>query len=1261
MVFSAMCDGSAGPVAFHLDNAILLDGVCAVPFVRWDAEIDFTGGSSPGRQHVRFGGFTLDVERWDAQFFGISLAQAVQTDPQQRMLLSLSYSVLVAGRETVSMVKGMSRSVAIGICSSEYAGCLAEVRAQVTPFTSLAAAMSVACGRISYTFGMQGPCVSVETACSSSLMCTHISMKFTRSLESDSAMAGGVCTTLQPYGYTLFLVSGMLAQDSRCKTLDQAADGYVRAEGCGLIELQPYADSMESILVAIRGSASNQDGRSSSLTAPNGPSQQAVLRSALRDGAVMCEEYRQLEMHGTGTSLGDPIELGAATAVLLNEKETRGPLSLWAAKTAYGHAEGSAGILGVLHALTSISHAHTSFITNLRSINRFVADTMSVSNSTLAPRQNISLLSTLSSEFVAATGVSAFAFQGTNAHVVLGSEDDCFAHTTNGKVVWEERSIWVAPRLHPFLTVAHVALKTLNVFMHMLSCAMNTSYLWERSLCGRSVIPETGLMELSNVAARSCLAESSTTFNLSLTNLSFHLPLVMPDTNVTSGVLNPLANCLMNVRTGEYEIQDLCHHFNSTSSVYLDGTALHSHSGIPMVMLSMYAPMRTTQSFMDYTLLGLCSASVSSYTVACSMFGGSVQLDLKKIDGSGYKAHPAAMENCLQLNSRADASMANDITYSVESFSVVGCACRVNGITSLRVTTALGPNSSSIGTFSLQDGQQSTGLAIGTGVHTQALSKILPLVTKTTVWGNDFKCGRVSHVLGNQCADASISLHQRASIQSQVWEIITTLLGTPLEPETPLLDAGLDSLGAVELRSCLARTIGVQPLELVPYLAIDYPTVNAITAYLESEVASRRSTNNIAELPRHRDNALDTVPNHVLHCQVMDIVASLLGMPVEPDEPLLDAGLDSLGVAELRIVLARHIGIAPIEIIPTLVFDYPNVSSLTGYLVSVMPLSNRPHSNQRGHRPTMQLGTDMLSLVQDVVTSMLGRQLPADTHFLDAGMDFQGAILLGEMLAVAVGIDLPNTVVFENTSVEALAAHLRIVVGHSHDVQLDGGMNKNNQALSPGADKDWLYAIIMKTLSTVAGVNVEPDDLLLNIGMESLKIAELCAALGGVVGLRPIQITSSVIEKCMDVHSLVECLSLEILRCENNEFDESRSFASPSQDRDIVSRVQSVVDELLGYHVPNDAHLMEAGVDFQGAISLGDMLAGVVGVEVPSTLVFDNPTVSTLADRLQQIVNNTMGLMESTGYQEDTTSHGSGEYDSCDSELGSMSQSDVEI
>ena len=270
----------------------------------------------------------------------------------------------------VSTVRSSNVAVAVGIASAEYNNhVVAKFTNGVSAYSATGGALSVASGRLSYVFAFKGPAISVDTACSSSLVATHVAATAVWGGSSIAALTAGIGLLLNPEPTAMFQKAGMLAPDGRCKTLDVAADGYVRGEAAGVLYFQsttsagvPVSASatstaVPSIVALLCGAAVNQDGRSSSLTAPNGPSQQEVIRAAVQLATLKPGDVTHLQMHGTGTPLGDPIEMGAANAVLVDGARRVGAVVASTAKSWIGHTEAGAGVMGLTQAAVGVSHA----------------------------------------------------------------------------------------------------------------------------------------------------------------------------------------------------------------------------------------------------------------------------------------------------------------------------------------------------------------------------------------------------------------------------------------------------------------------------------------------------------------------------------------------------------------------------------------------------------------------------------------------------------------------------------------------------------------------------------------------------------------------------------------------------------------------------------------------------------------------------------------------------------------------------------------
>ncbi|AOX01782.1 beta-ketoacyl synthase [Moorena producens PAL-8-15-08-1] len=408
--------GIDNPEAFW---RILHDGVdtiTEVPKNRWDIDSYYDPDpDTTGKIYTRDGGFLTEVDTFDSQFFKILPREATSLDPQQRLLLEVSWEALEYAHQVSEQLYNSLTGVFVGISTNDYAKRLLGTEAPDAYFGT-GNAFSAAAGRLSYVLGLTGPSMAVDTACSSSLVAVHLACQSLRQQECHLALAGGVNLLLSPEASITFSQGRMLAPDGRCKTFDAAANGYVRGEGCGIIVLKRLSDaiaSQDQILAVIRGSAINQDGPSGGLTVPNGPSQQAVIRQALKNGGVDPVQVSYIEAHGTGTSLGDPIEVGAIGAVFGASHSQEHPLIIGSLKTNIGHLEAAAGIAGLLKVVLQLQHQEIAPHLHLREPNPYINwDELPLN----VPTQPTPWSAGSEKLFA---GVSSFGFSGTNAHVVL--------------------------------------------------------------------------------------------------------------------------------------------------------------------------------------------------------------------------------------------------------------------------------------------------------------------------------------------------------------------------------------------------------------------------------------------------------------------------------------------------------------------------------------------------------------------------------------------------------------------------------------------------------------------------------------------------------------------------------------------------------------------------------------------------------------------------------------------------------------------------
>ncbi|MES2946089.1 MAG: beta-ketoacyl synthase N-terminal-like domain-containing protein, partial [Pseudomonadota bacterium] len=366
--------------------------------------------ATPGRQ----GAFLADVDKFDAAFFRIAPREAASMDPQQRLLLETAWHALERAGQAPDRQAGSSTGVFIGVCNYDYPQLVAAA-GQVDAWTATGGAPSIVAGRLAYVLGLEGPAMVVDTACSSSLVSVHLACQSLLAGDCDMALAGGVNLILTTSSTEALSTLHMLAPDARCKTFDSRADGFVRGEGCGVVVLKRLSDAQangDNVLAVIAGSYVNQDGRSPSLTAPSGRAQESVIRHAQARAGVVPAEVAYVETHGTGTQLGDPIEIHALRAVFGTARPASEPLVVGAVKSNIGHLEAAAGIAGLIKATLAVAHARIPPNLHFRQINPHInLDGLAINfPSAVAdwPLQGLRV-----------AGVSAFGFSGTNAHIVI--------------------------------------------------------------------------------------------------------------------------------------------------------------------------------------------------------------------------------------------------------------------------------------------------------------------------------------------------------------------------------------------------------------------------------------------------------------------------------------------------------------------------------------------------------------------------------------------------------------------------------------------------------------------------------------------------------------------------------------------------------------------------------------------------------------------------------------------------------------------------
>jgi acyl transferase domain-containing protein/NAD(P)-dependent dehydrogenase (short-subunit alcohol dehydrogenase family)/acyl carrier protein/ubiquinone/menaquinone biosynthesis C-methylase UbiE/GNAT superfamily N-acetyltransferase len=403
-----------------LTEAVVVVGIgCRYPHINspqdfWDTLC--AGRTTVADSHRSFSGlppasFLDNVADFDERFFRIAPREAAMMDPQHRLLLEVSWEALEHAAIPPDSLRGRSVGSYIGLFSHDYETLHKDVRGRVDGHTALATSSSAAAGRLAYYYGWNGPALAIHTACSSSLVAVHLARKALLDRECDVALAGGVNLMLTSDLSEVFQQAGMLSPDGRCKPFQAGADGYGRGEGCGLVVLKRLSCARrdgDRILAVLRASAMNQDGASNGLTAPNQEAQEQLHLTTLKEAGAKPEDLVYLEAHGTGTALGDPIEMEAIQSI--HTRQSRGkPLMVGSVKANLGHTEAAAGVTGLIKAVLALHHKRLPPQPNLDKLSPHIRWGR-------APVEVISDNQVLPEGLVA---VSSFGFTGTNCQVLL--------------------------------------------------------------------------------------------------------------------------------------------------------------------------------------------------------------------------------------------------------------------------------------------------------------------------------------------------------------------------------------------------------------------------------------------------------------------------------------------------------------------------------------------------------------------------------------------------------------------------------------------------------------------------------------------------------------------------------------------------------------------------------------------------------------------------------------------------------------------------
>ena len=834
--------------SFVLQNWRVGDGDSStkIPLARWDINHLQSTGSSM-ELHPQFGVFMENVDTFDAAIFNIMRSEAVGMDPQQRLLLQSTFEALSMTSTGVMGAFGISSGSYVGIAATDYESLSHRNGVAIGPYSFTSAAPSVASGRLSYIFGMKGPAVSVDTACSASLVAAHMACEAFLESPMEMAVASGVLLCLVPESTLMLHSAQMLSPEGRSKTLDASADGYVRGEACRSIILKPMNRLQESdaAVTAILGSAVNTNGRASSLTAPHGPSQQSLLREAWSLARANPTDITGLQMHSNGTALGDPIEVGGVSAVALDGQRRKLPFLLATVKGYTGHQESAAGAVGLMEAGQIVQLAGTAPALHVRHINPHVHGILSRHPVSIA-RGGTYGVPSYAPDGRLAIGVSSFGAQGTNAHALTSGSSIAAISTTEEKtkelsiLSWKKERCWVSPRFQPLLSSSWVRRRTkatagavtfeTNVF------APPSAWLWDYAVYQRPHLPSSVLVSM--LAGVPGVLDEQDGLMTTLSGVSMPAPLALPRLPHRPARITGTITIKARPFNGAVEIIFLQQKILTGGIVGV---------GSPDTQIAASAGVSKPLRIAAYVL-------PSNLEMRPTTVNGGTYSNLEILrdnDRGCFSLDPAVLESTIQhselcmpardvpvtwmrslealllppkkrsnLSSRPErASVYGSIT-AEENWRIVGSAT----IPSWNDEYGASPPTMIIQNMVLGEHDlpaTSPGPASLSPAHDAEET-----IEATLSAEEDASAIPLDHPLMSMTEEERL-LHLQALIMGEVRNVI----GRPIHPEEPLMTSGLDSRGGMELRRSLAETLS---MNLPVTLLYDYQSIDDIVNYINS-------------------------------------------------------------------------------------------------------------------------------------------------------------------------------------------------------------------------------------------------------------------------------------------------------------------------------------------------------------------------------------------------------------------------------------------
>ncbi|CAL6313048.1 unnamed protein product [Bathycoccus prasinos] len=1004
------------------------DVITRVPLDRWD----LTNLSKSGIQVPSyFGGFIKNIGFFDASFALLSVQEALWVDPQQRLVLVCA---LKLNRVDLHILDEKQRknhsSVFIGISQIEYPRINAIHASQrLSPYYATGSHLSVCAGRISYVLGLSGPSIAVDTACSSSLVSISMAHESLSRLISDHAFCGGVNTILDVRWNFACQAAKMLAADGRCKTFDYHGDGYVRTEACGVLVITSQNCSRHSLLV--HGSSVNQDGRSSSLTAPHGPSQQAVIHEALSYSNANSPQLNLLHSHGTGTALGDPIEVGAVMDTVCSKNILfKDCLTICASKSILGHAEPASGIASMYFLCGALGYESCGQISHLRELNHHISVILRKHKHYFNFNRQTSYASIRSNHMIGSC--SAFAFQGTNAHAALKRWIASFHPYLMKHMHFDDKLLWLSST-HSSLYPSCFFSSTDSIVFEVSYSELSSSEFQDHKVFGARICPAAGYFNLALLAPHQSmlqLAESSLCgdmFTISspyLLSSSGKLRIIL---FLDFGICKIVSRNNKHMSGGTTLRAKLCSEgLCNESQVSNDLRRITSQ--LKHIKVSRYHRQNFRIFFRNIFTMYPERLLISSDTIITGGLGAVGKLITK------WLSFDVSHSNIYLLSRRGRSNTYSHLKASTEpSINAVitieskDCATSesVSGwrfalSSSLRIFHAAGSLADSIffrqnyGRFCFVfSGKSIAGNLLIEKICTGFPLEVMILFSSTTsLLGNP---GQSPYGAANAVLEsiAHGNFKKGLHIKSPQFGALGGMFGMAVKKSKHLERSGIGFLEPFDCIVCVSQIMQCAQPGVFAIAAIDW------TRYISLGSSSSFFHFNNSPQIKLKEKIISSNLESSIRDTISQSLYKLLNRKVGDLDPLLDAGLDSLSAVHLSSILEEKI--PGVRCPSTLIFDYPTPGELCAFIENQVRKKNTEtytQSTQPTKNERRGYILDTHKTVQKIIVQILGHSINQSSPLMDAGFDSINAIEFTQAIQAAFpnATDeqiLPATLIFD--------------------------------------------------------------------------------------------------------------------------------------------------------------------------------------------------------------------------------------------------------